>query len=318
MRGRAACVLLVVVVGSVAAWRVSIRIGGNRDGVEREVIREYPVVKNEVGEDPVEAAKEGEMVEPEVVVTPEASVDGGSGEGREEDATEAVIRAGRVAGDLPNRAALAAAVVVPELAPGLQGLGVAVGDPIFIRIFKAEREMELWIYHGGQGRYRLFKTYPVAGMSGELGPKLAEGDLQAPEGFYFVGRSRMNPASSYHLSFDLGYPNTYDRAHGRTGSYLMVHGSVVSVGCFAMTDHGIEEIYTLADAALSGGQKYFRVHVFPFRMTARAMAEAGGHEWFAFWENLREGYDHFERQGIPPDVSVSGLRYAFTEERPPG
>ncbi len=126
------------------------------------------------------------------------------------------------------------------------------GAPVFIRIFKASRELEVWIKDGD--RYRLFHTYPVCTWGwGSLGPKLRQGDGQAPEGFYFVTPGRMNPYSRYHLAFNLGYPNAYDRAHGRTGSALMVHGDCVSIGCYAMTDRGIEEIYTLADAALRGG-----------------------------------------------------------------
>ena len=223
---------------------------------------------------------------------------------------------GRVPGDALNRAELAARLVLPQLAPALRTRGLRAGDPVFIRIFKAERELELWIFHRKDRQFRLFKSYRIEGMSGNLGPKLAEGDRQAPEGFYFVNRGRMNPNSRYHLSFDLGYPNTFDRDHDRTGSYLMVHGSWVSAGCFAMTDYGIEEIYTLADAALSGGQRYFRVHIFPFRMTDVAMAKRQGHKWFAFWENLREGYAYFERRGVPPDVSSAAKRYAFADAAP--
>ena len=126
----------------------------------------------------------------------------------------------------------------------------------------------------------------------------------------------MNPHSNYHLSFNLGYPNAYDLDHGRTGSFLMVHGGRVSVGCFAMTDHGIEEIYTLANAALSGGQPFFRVHIFPFRMTDAAMAKVRDHEWFSFWDNLREGYDYFERLRVPPDVRSVKHRYVFAEAAP--
>ena len=125
----------------------------------------------------------------------------------------------------------------------------------------------------------------------------------------------MNPQSSYHLSFNLGYPNAFDRAHGRTGSFLMVHGNRVSIGCFAMTDARIEEIYTLADAALRNGQPYFRVHCFPFRMTAKRLMNLTKHEekWRSFWQNLKEGYDHFEQTRLPPNVTVKDKHYHFTE-----
>jgi murein L,D-transpeptidase YafK len=226
-------------------------------------------------------------------------------------------REGRIAKGVSNRAQLAARLTLPELAPMLAAKGLRAGDPIFIRIFKAERELELMIYHREDQRFRQFRTYPIAAMSGELGPKLAEGDRQAPEGFYYVNRERMNPQSNYHLSFNLGYPNAYDRDHGRTGSYLMVHGGQVSIGCFAMTDYGIEEIYSLADAALANGQPFFRVHIFPFRMTDAALATMRDHPWDDFWLNLRDGYEHFERYGLPPNVTVADGRYAFAASRLP-
>ena len=147
--------------------------------------------------------------------------------------------------------------MTPKLDQELKNKSLTLGSPIFIRIFKESKELEVWVKKGLV--YHLFKTYAIHYFSGGLGPKLKEGDRKAPEGFYYVTPSRMNPYSRYHLSFNLGYPNPYDRAHGRTGSALMVHGSIVSIGCFAMTDPRIEEIYTLADKALRGGQKYFRV-----------------------------------------------------------
>ena len=183
------------------------------------------------------------------------------------------------------------------------------GAPVFIRIFKQQEQLELWL--DGKAGYRLFRTYKIAGMSGELGPKMEEGDLQAPEGFYHVSPARMNPNSDFHLSFNLGYPNAYDRTHGRTGSALMVHGGRVSIGCFAMTDAKIEEIYALCDAALRGGQKFFRVHCFPFRMTQANMTKHKDSEWLEFWKNPKIGYDWFEQKGVPPDVTVEEKRYVF-------
>jgi murein L,D-transpeptidase YafK len=202
--------------------------------------------------------------------------------------------------------------VAPRLKADLQAQGLALGAPVFLRVFKEEAELEVWIHHDS-GRFKKFRTYPIAAFSGALGPKLQEGDRQAPEGFYHVSPGRMNPNSRFHLSFNLGYPNAFDRAHGRTGSFLMVHGSQVSIGCYAMTDPLIEEIYTLADAALRRGQPFFRVHCFPFRMADERMARLTAKEapWRPFWENLREGYAHFERHHLPPDVTVSGKRYQF-------
>jgi len=121
----------------------------------------------------------------------------------------------------------------------------------------------------------------------------------------------MNPMSRFHLSFDLGYPNAYDRYYGRTGSALMVHGDCVSIGCYAMTDPGIEEIYALADAALRGGQPFFRVHIFPFRRTPDRIRRSRGSRWWEVWRNLQEGYAFFEREGRPPDVNVREGRYVF-------
>ncbi|NNC90292.1 MAG: murein L,D-transpeptidase, partial [Akkermansiaceae bacterium] len=201
----------------------------------------------------------------------------------------------------------------PALERDLAATGLRFGDPVFIRIFKEERELELWVRHRTDGRFRKFRTWPVVAMSGKLGPKLAEGDRQAPEGFYFVPPGRMKPDSRFHLAFNLGYPNAYDRAHGRTGSFLMVHGNRVSIGCFAMTDARIEEIYTICDAALANGQGFFRVHVFPFRMTEARMARAKEHRWESFWKNQQEGYRHFETSKRPPNVTVVNKRYVFGE-----
>jgi murein L,D-transpeptidase YafK len=155
--------------------------------------------------------------------------------------------------------------VANTLRSQLEHKQLQLGSAIFIRIFKQSSELEVWVQNS-QGLYTLFKNYPICAYSGQIGPKLKEGDMQAPEGFYTVAKHQMNPNSSYHLSFNIGYPNKYDSSHNRTGSYLMVHGDCVSIGCYAMTDKKIEEIYTLANATLNNGQKKFSVHAFPFRM----------------------------------------------------
>jgi murein L,D-transpeptidase YafK len=211
----------------------------------------------------------------------------------------------------PDRAAAAAARVRPQLDKILGEKSLHFGDPVFLRIFKHERLLEVWLREPNMKSYRLLKTWPVAGMSGVLGPKLAEGDFQAPEGFYSVPPSELNPQSQFHLSFNLGFPNSYDRAHGRTGTFLMVHGSNLSAGCFAMTDPAIEEIYTLCAAALNNGQSAFPVHIFPFRMTPERLTAAAGHPSLDFWRNLQEGYDAFEASRIPPRINVSALRYVI-------
>lgn len=176
------------------------------------------------------------------------------------------------------------------------------GRPVFIRIIKEERVLELWLQSSHSGQWSLFETYPIAAMSGALGPKLREGDAQAPEGFYRVPLSALNPKSRYYLSFNIGYPNRYDREQGRTGSAIMVHGSNVSVGCFAMTDPLIEEIYTLVAAALRAGQAYVPVQVYPFRMTPQRLAEASRSPHAAFWQRLVPAWQHTERFHAPwPD-----------------
>jgi murein L,D-transpeptidase YafK len=209
------------------------------------------------------------------------------------------------------RAAAAAARVRPALQHDLTAAGLTFGDPVFLRAFKEELQLELFVHNRQSGKFQLFRTYPIAASSGALGPKLAEGDGQVPEGFYQVPPAAMKPDSRYHLAFNLGYPNAFDRALGRTGSLIMIHGNRVSIGCLAMTDEKIDEIFTLCAAAHANGQAMFRVHVFPFRMTAGRMAKAAGSKWLAFWTNLQQGYDRFEKSHVPPEVSVRDGRYQF-------
>jgi len=205
--------------------------------------------------------------------------------------------------------------VISRVAPGLErdmaDAKLSLGAHVYLRIFKKEKELELYIQK--EGHFILYKTYPVCTWGqGSLGPKLYEGDGQAPEGFYFAVPERLNPVSNFHLSFDIGYPNEYDRYHQRTGSLIMVHGSCVSLGCFAMTDPGIEEIYTIIDSAFRNGQKFFRIHIFPFRMTPENLEEHRDSEWYEFWLNLRKGYDRFEENGnIPPNIKVRRGKYIF-------
>lgn len=200
----------------------------------------------------------------------------------------------------------------PPLLTRLEQKGLALGSPVFIRIFKQPKELEVWIAKASgdkPARYALFQTYPICAYSGELGPKLKEGDRQSPEGFYSVDSSALNPNSSYHLSFNLGFPNAYDRSHGRTGSFLMVHGRCVSVGCYAMTDRGIDEIYLLVEAALLNGGPAIPVHIFPFRMTAANMEAHKASPWHAFWTELKTAHDAFEATSVPPRIEVKSARY---------
>jgi murein L,D-transpeptidase YafK len=192
----------------------------------------------------------------------------------------------------------------------MSGKGMTQADPILVRIFKKESELEVW-KRDRSGRYALLKTYPMCRWSGQLGPKTREGDRQAPEGFYSVTADLMNPRSQFHLSYNLGYPNPLERSQGFTGSALMVHGACTSAGCYAMTDDGVGELYALAREAFSGGQRDFQVQAFPFRMTARNMAAYRASPHIGFWRNLKEGYDHFEATRRPPRIAYCGRRYVF-------
>lgn len=181
-------------------------------------------------------------------------------------------------------------------------LGDHFGKPVFIRIFKEDYLLELWVQED-DGNWHIVETYDIAGMSGGLGPKTREGDLQAPEGFYRVLPGSMNPNSNYHLSFNVGYPNKYDRSLGRTGGLIMVHGSDVSIGCFAMTDSKVEEIYTLVNEAFKAGVNSVPVQVYPFHMTENRMQTVRSSEHYDFWQHIRPGYLYTEEHHAPyPDL----------------
>jgi len=198
----------------------------------------------------------------------------------------------------------------PELLAQMKAKGMQRNSPVMARIFKEEGKVEIW-KQKLNGRYDMISSYDICKWSGKLGPKFTEGDRQAPEGFYSVRPAQMNPQSSYHLSFNIGYPNTFDRAHGRTGSNLMVHGGCSSSGCYSMTDAQIEEIYAFGRDAFAGGQTEFQIQAFPFRMTAANMARYRNDPNYEFWTNLKEGYDNFEITKVPPKVDVCEKRYVF-------
>src|SRR5918995_228578 len=188
--------------------------------------------------------------------------------------------------------------------------GMSRSDPILIRAYKKESELEVW-KRRTDGKYAHLKTFPICRWSGQLGPKVREGDRQAPEGFYTVTPAQMNPNSAYYLSFDTGYPNAYDRAHGRTGAHLMVHGTCSSRGCFAMTDEAIAEVYAIGREAFAGGQRSFQFQSYPFRMTAENLAKYRNDQHMPFWLNLKEGSDYFEVTREEPRIAVCGGRYVF-------
>lgn len=189
----------------------------------------------------------------------------------------------------------------------LAAAGIDFGAPLLIRIFKAESQLEVWAKR--RGTYVLFDTYPICYWSGTLGPKLREGDRQAPEGFYSITMHHLHHGGRWRRSLNVGYPNPFDRINGRTGSAILVHGGCASTGCFAMTDPVNAELYDLVSAALEAGASHVPVQVFPFRMTDERLAAVPAGPWLDFWRGLKEGYDSFERTRLPPHVSVCNRRY---------
>lgn len=192
----------------------------------------------------------------------------------------------------------------------LAAAGFDLGDRVHLRLYKRERLLEVWVAGPG-GKFELFKSFPIEKFSGDLGPKLAEGDRQAPEGFYKVTARQLNPQSRHHLAFNLGFPNALDQQLGRTGSLIMVHGGMSSAGCYALGDAPVDQIYALVEAALARGQGEVDVAVFPFRLTAEALAAEAGSPWVAFWENLKEGAEIFDRDRLPPRVGAKNGVYRF-------
>ncbi|MCF6100996.1 L,D-transpeptidase family protein [Mesorhizobium muleiense] len=207
---------------------------------------------------------------------------------------------------------------LPEkILASMKAKGMTRTSPVMARIFKEEGKLEIWKAKTN-GRYDLVASYDICKWSGKLGPKYTEGDRQAPEGFYTVRPAQMNPRSSYHLAFNIGYPNVYDRANGRTGSHLMVHGACSSSGCYSMTDAQIEQIYAFGRDAFQGGQTEFQIQAFPFRMTAANMARYRKDPNYEFWKMLKVGYDNFEITKVPPKVDVCEKRYVFNQVAPDG
>jgi murein L,D-transpeptidase YafK len=186
-------------------------------------------------------------------------------------------------------------------------------SPILVRLYKEESELEVW-KEDRDGQFQLLKTYPICRWSGELGPKIKQGDRQAPEGFYTITPGLMNPNSSYYLAINIGFPNAYDSANGRTGQFLMIHGDCSSAGCYAMTDEQIAEIYALARESFFGGQRSFQIQAYPFRMTPLNMAKHRNSPHMAFWKMLKQGNDHFEVSRREPKVAVCDKRYVFDAE----
>lgn len=207
---------------------------------------------------------------------------------------------------------------VPEkLVAEIQKKDMDLQSPILIRLFKQEAELEVW-KQTRSGDYALLQTYPICRWSGDLGPKIREGDRQAPEGFYNITPGQMNPQSAYYLSFNMGYPNAFDKALGRTGSQLMVHGDCSSRGCYAMTDEQISDIYALGRESFFGGQRGFQVQAYPFRMTPVNLAKHRNNPNMPFWKMIKVGYDHFEVTHREPKVDFCEKKYVFDAVALPG
>jgi murein L,D-transpeptidase YafK len=205
--------------------------------------------------------------------------------------------------------------VPPKLLAAMVEKDMDLQSPILVRLFKQEAELEVW-KQTRSGQFALLKTYPICRWSGDLGPKVREGDRQAPEGFYSINPSQMNPQSAYYLSFNTGYPNAFDRALGRSGSQLMVHGDCSSRGCYAMTDEQIAEIYSLGRESFFGGQKAFQFQAYPFKMTPVNMAKHRNNPNMAFWKMIKEGSDHFEVTRQEPKVDFCEKKYVFDAAKP--
>ncbi|MBI4274915.1 MAG: murein L,D-transpeptidase, partial [Rhizobiales bacterium] len=235
-------------------------------------------------------------------------------------ASAAIVVALTLAGcetDNPTYASRAMKPLPEAMLAEIQKKNMAKDSPILVRLFKEEAELEVW-KEDRTGRFALLKTYPICRWSGDLGPKIKEGDRQAPEGFYSITRGQMNPNSEYYLSFNLGFPNAYDQAWGRTGAHLMVHGDCSSRGCYAMTDEQITEIYALGRESFFGGQRSFQSQLYPFRMTPANLAKHRNSPHFAFWKMLKTGNDHFEATHLEPKVDVCEKRYVFNAAAPAG
>lgn len=220
------------------------------------------------------------------------------------------------AGAAQAQNAKAEAPIPPATLALMAAKGTSAAAPVLFRAYKKESEIEVW-KKGPAGRFVLVKSFPICRWSGQLGPKRKTGDRQTPEGFYTVPKSQMNPNSRYYLSFDVGYPNAYDRAHGGTGSAVMVHGVCSSMGCFAMTDQTVAEIYAIAREAFRGGQAAFQFQSYPFRMSAANMARHRTDPNIAFWRELKEGSDRFEATGEELQVGVTAGRYVFAPSKDP-
>jgi murein L,D-transpeptidase YafK len=198
----------------------------------------------------------------------------------------------------------------PQMLALMQAKGTSPDSPVLFRTYKKEAEFQVWKMRS-DGRYALLRIYPMCRWSGQLGPKKKQGDRQVPEGFYAIYPSQMNPHSNYYLSFNVGYPNLYDRVHGYSGDSIMVHGICSSAGCFSMTNSEIGEIYTIARLAFAAGQPEIQMQSMPFHMTAENLAKYRLDPNIDFWRELKNGADNFEVTKREVAVGVCNMHYMF-------
>jgi murein L,D-transpeptidase YafK len=199
------------------------------------------------------------------------------------------------------------------LAAEFAAKGLKLGSPIFIRIYKNTSKMELWVEQGA--RYVLFKTYGICRWAGGLGPKMHEGDNQSPEGLYHISSDDLIVNPRWHRAMNINYPNRFDVMNGRGGSGILIHGKCGSVGCFAIQDGNVEEVYDAVRAALHNGQARIPVLALPFRFAKYAPAVEDTMRLNDFWSDLRRADILFDRDRLPPTAYVCDGRYYFADRR---
>ena len=204
-----------------------------------------------------------------------------------------------------------------DLKSDLKKKGIKENFELFMRVFKEDKVVEVWLKSKEEKEFRLFKTYAICASSGELGPKRKKGDGQVPEGFYSI--AVFNPYSSYHLSIGINYPNASDKiiGTGNLGGDIMIHGSCVTIGCMPLTDTYIKEVYVLCVEAKNNGQQTIPVHIFPTKMDEKGMTfllETNPKQ-LDFWKNLQTGYNYFEQKKQLPKVTIDKKgKYLFPEK----
>jgi murein L,D-transpeptidase YafK len=200
-----------------------------------------------------------------------------------------------------------------ELSRAFEKRGLKLGSPVFIRVYKQTSEMELWVEKGS--RYVLFKTFGICRWSGRLGPKYYEGDRQSPEGLYRITSRDLIVNARWDRAMNINYPNSFDVMNGRGGSSILIHGKCGSIGCFAIQDRNVEEVYAAVRAALEGGQAYIPVLSLPFRFSSLAPSRQDTLQMNEFWADLRRADLLFDRDRLPPSAWICDGRYYFADRR---